>query len=170
MMAEISGIPGYLIIIFLLFAVFSSIWALVSLKGMKKKVAKAERKISILQEEKEETSEDLNHRIAALKKFTDETVNRLVAKLSEILEKVNTALKEGRKSASEEASRLIASKQASLEASMKASIGRTQDAINRNASDNRAEMQELSQKLESLSNDVQKMKIDLQERTIDLEL
>jgi len=170
MMNELSGIPGYLIIIFLLFAVFASVWALVTLKGIKKKVAKTERKISALQEQREETSEDLNQRIAGLKKYSDDTINQLLTKFNGILEKVNTSLKEIRKSTSEESSRLIASTKSSLETSMNTSIGKIQDTINRKAADNREELQELSQKLENLSNDVQKMKIELQERTIDLEL
>ncbi|MBN1831917.1 MAG: hypothetical protein JW896_07380 [Deltaproteobacteria bacterium] len=169
-MNELSGIPGYLIIIFLLFAAFTSAWALVTLKGIKKKVAKTERKISVLQEQREETSEDLNQRIAGLKKYSDNTINQLLTKLNEVLEKINTSLKEIRKSTSEENSRLIASTKSSIEKSMNTSIGKIQDAINRKAADNREELQELSQKLENLSNDVQRMKIDLQERTIDLEL
>ena len=169
-MNELSGIPGYLIIIFLLFAVFASAWALVTLNGIKKKVAKTERKISALQEQREETSEDLNQRIAGLKKYSDDTINQLLTKFNGILEKVNMSLKDLRKSTSEESSRLIASTKASLETSMKTSIGKIEDAIKRKAADNREELQELSQKLENLSNDVQKMKIDLQERTIDLEL
>ena len=169
-MAELSGTVGNLIIIFLLFAVFSSAWALATLISMKKKVAKIERKISVLQEQKEESSENLNQRIAALKKYSDDMVKQLLTKFNGILEKVDTSLMEIKKSSLEETSRLIASTQASIEASMKTSIGKTQDAINREVADSREEQQELSQKLESLSNDVQRMKIDLQERTIDLEL
>ena len=169
-MAELSGIAGYLIIIFLLFAVFSSAWALVTLKDLKEKVAKTEKKISVLLGQEEETSEDLNHRIAALKKSTEDTVNQLLTKFNGILEKVNTSLKETRKSVLGETSHLIESTQASMKASMKASINKTQDAINRGVTDSRKELQGLSLKLENLSKDVQRMKIDLQERTIDLEL
>jgi len=166
MMAELSGIVGYLIIIFLLFAVFSSAWALVTLKDLKEKVAKTERKISVLQGQEEETSEDLNHRIAALKKSTEDTINQLLTKFSGILEKVNTSLKETRKSILGETSDVIKSTQATI----KASINETQHTLNRGVADNREELQGLSQKLEDLSKDVQRMKIDLQERTIDLEL
>ena len=165
-MAGISGIAGYLIIILLLFAVFSSAWALVTLKGLKEKVAEIERKISVLQGQEEETSEDLNQRIAALKKSTEDTVNQLLTKFNGILEKVNTSLKETRNSVLGETSHLIEKTQAS----MKASINETQDAINRGVRDSRKELQEFSQKLEDLSKDIQRMKIDLQERTIDLEL
>jgi hypothetical protein len=170
MMAEFSGITGFWVIIFLLFAVFASAWTLVTLKDIKKRVAKLENKISVLQEQKEETSENLSQRTAALKKYTDDTVSQLLVKFNGILEKVNVSLQEIKKSTLDEASRLIVSTRSSIETSMKTSIGKTQDALNRKAEDNRAELQELVQKLESLSNDVQKIKIDLQERTIDLEL
>ena len=169
-MAELSGTIGYLIVIFLLFAVFSSALALVTLINMKKKVAKIEGEVSVLREQKEETSENLNQRIGALRKSTDDALNQLLTNFNGALEKVNTSLMEIKKSTLEETSRLIASTQASLEASMKTSIGKTQDAMNRKFADNRTELQEFSQKLESLSNDIQRMKIDLQERTIDLEL
>ena len=118
-MAELSGMPGYLVIIFLLFAVFSSAWALVTLQSFKKKIAKTEREISILQEQEEEASENLNRRIAGLKKLTDDTVNQLLVKFNEVLEKVNASLKEIKKSTLEETSHLIASTQASIETSMK---------------------------------------------------
>ena len=165
-MAELSGIAGYLIIIFLLFAVFSSAWALVTLKDLKEKVAKTEKKISVLQGQEEETSEDLNHRIAALKKSTDDTLNQLLTKVSGILEKVNTSLKETRKSILGETSDVINSTQTSIRASIK----ETQHALNRKVMDTRKELQGFSQKLGDLSKDVQRMKIDLQERTIDFEL
>jgi DNA anti-recombination protein RmuC len=166
MMAELSGIFGYLIIIFLLFAVFSSVWALVTLKDMKKKVAKTESHISGLERQEEETSEDLNQRISALKKSADDTTNQLLANFSGILEKVNKALNDTKNSISGEIKEMIKA----TKASMKASITETHHALSRGMTDNRKELQRLSQKLEDLSKDVQRMKIDIQERTIDLEL
>ncbi len=169
-MAEFSSITVYLIVIFLVIALFSSVWALLTLRAMKKKLAKAERKISLLQEKEEETSEGVNLRIAALKKSSDETANQLLTKFSEIIEKVSTSLKETKKSVVGEVSQLIESTHGSMKASVKASLTKTQDAVNRGIEDSRKELEAFSLKLDSLSEDVQRMKIDLQERTIDLEL
>lgn len=161
-MAELSGAAGYLMIIFLLFAVFFSVWSI----GMKKKVGKIESKISVLQEQNEEASEDLNQRIAALRKSTDDALNQLLTKFNGALEKLHTNVNENRKSVLGEASDVIKSAQASI----KASFDETKDAINKEVTDSRKELKEFSKKFEDLSKDVEKMRIDLQERTIDLEL
>jgi len=165
-MSELSGMTGYLIIIFLLFAVSSSAWALIALKGLKEKVAKTEKEISDLQGKEEETSVNLSQRIAALRKSVDDALNQLLMKFNGSLEHVNTTVKEIRKSVSGETQDAMKSTQASI----KASIDETKQALKKEVVNNRKELQGFSRKLEELSKDVERMKIDLQERTIDLEL
>jgi DNA anti-recombination protein RmuC len=162
MMTELMGNVGYLIIILLLYAVFSLFWSLVAQRRMKKQIAEAEKRISLLKREQEDVSEDLVHRMEALKKSIDDTTNRLLNRFSEILGKVNTSIDETRKSVSGEIADMINP--------TKASFNETHHALKKGMTDHRKEMQRLSQKLEDLSKDVQRMKVDLRERTIDLEL
>ena len=162
MMTELTGILDYLIIILLLYAIFSLLWSLVARRRMNNQIAEAEKRISSLKREQEDISEDLVHRMEALKKSVDETTNKLLNRFSEILEKVNSSINETRKSVSGEIADMINP--------TKTSFNETHHALKKGMTDHRKEMQRLSQKLEDLSKDVQRMKVDLRERTIDLEL
>ena len=162
MMTELMGNVDYLIIILLLYAIFSLLWFLVAQRRMKNQIAGAEKRISSLKREQEDVSEDLVHSMEALKKSVDETTNKLLNRFSEVLEKVNTSIDETRKSVSGEIADMINP--------IKTSFNETHHALKKGMTDHRKEMQRLSQKLEDLSKDVQRMKVDLRERTIDLEL
>ena len=161
-MTELMGNVDYLIIILLLYAIFSLLWSLVTQRSMRKKTAEAEKGISLLKREQEDVSEDLVRRMEALKKSVDDTTNKLLTRFSEVLEKVNTSINETRQSVSGEIADMINP--------TKTSFNETHHTLKKGMTDHRKEMQRLSQKLEDLSKDVQRMKVDLRERTIDLEL
>lgn len=161
-MDGLSGNAGYLAVMVLLLCVFCMAWVWVSQKNMKKKIAKTEQKILDLQRQQEELSEDLGQRMVGIKKSVDDTTNKLLTRLNGVLEKVNIALTENKKTVSGEIAGMISPIQASFK--------ETHHTLNRSVTDNRKEIKRLADKQEELSKEVHKVKGDLRERTIDLEL
>lgn len=161
-MDELLGNVNYGEIILLLLIVFSLVSVYVVRQNTKKQMVKTEEKIADLQRYQGQVSEGLDSKFASLKDDIDDTSNKVITRINELLKKVNTTLSESKKGVMFEVENRINA--------MKASLNETQSTIRRSLMENEKEMKRLSQELEDFSKEIQRMKDDIRERSIDLEL
>jgi len=161
-MDELLGSVNYGDIILLLLIVFSLVSVYVVRQNIKKKMEETEEKIADLQRYQGQVSEGLDSKFASLKDDIDDTSNKVIVRINELLKKLNTTLSESKKGVLFEVENRINT--------MKASLNETQGSIRRSLMENEKEVKRLSQELEDFSKEIQRMKDDIRERSIDLEL
>lgn len=161
-MTELLRNVDYLEIVLLVSVVFALVSVFVVQQNTKKKRVEIEKKIAALQRHQEEISEGLDNQIASLKEDIDDTSNKVVMRINELVKKVNTALNESKKAIIIDVENVIDP--------MNASLNETQNSMRESLIDNRKEIKRLSGKLEEFSSEIRRMKDDMRERTIDLEL
>jgi len=161
-MNELLGSINYGDMILLLLIVFSLVSVYVVRQNIKKKMEETEEKIADLQRYQGQVSEGLDSKFASLKDDIDDTSNKVIVRINELLKKVNTTLTESKKVMMFEVENRINT--------MKASLNETQGSIRRSLMENEKEVKRLSQELEDFSKEIQRMKDDIRERSIDLEL
>jgi peptidoglycan hydrolase CwlO-like protein len=162
MMDELLGRVNYGDIILLLLIVFSLVSVYVVRQNIKKEMEETEEKIADLQRYQGQVSEGLDSKFASLKDDIDDTSNKVIVRINELLKKLNTTLSESKKGVMFEVENRINT--------MKASLNETQGSIRKSLMENEKEMKRLSQELEDFSKEIQRMKDDIRERSIDLEL
>jgi peptidoglycan hydrolase CwlO-like protein len=162
MMDELLGRVNYGDIILLLLIVFSLVSVYVVRQNIKKEMEETEEKIADLQRYQGQVSEGLDSKFASLKDDIDDTSNKVIVRINELLKKLNTTLSESKKVMMFEVENRINT--------MKASLNETQGSIRKSLMENEKEMKRLSQELEDFSKEIQRMKDDIRERSIDLEL
>jgi len=161
-MNELLGSINYGDMILLLLIVFSLVSVYVVRQNIKKKMEETEEKIADLQRYQGQVSEGLDSKFASLKDDIDDTSNKVIVRINELLKKLNTTLSESKKGVLFEVENRINT--------MKASLNETQGSIRRSLMENEKEVKRLSQELEDFSKEIQRMKDDIRERSIDLEL
>ena len=161
-MNELLGSINYGDMILLLLIVFSLVSVYVVRQNIKKKMEETEERIADLQRYQGQVSEGLDSKFASLKDDIDDTSNKVIVRINELLKKLNTTLSESKKGVLFEVENRINT--------MKASLNETQGSIRRSLMENEKEVKRLSQELEDFSKEIQRMKDDIRERSIDLEL
>ena len=161
-MTELVGNINLAEIILLLLIIFSLVTVYMIHRNTKNKIAETEEKIADLQQRQGGVSGGLDNKFAVLKGEIDDTTNKVITRINELIKKINTNLSENKKAVMFEVDNRINP--------VKASLNEIQGAMRKGIMDNEKEMKRLSQELEDFSREIQKMKDDIRERTIDLEL